>query len=597
MIFIGSVPFCGVHSQALAPEPKSLVEEAEVMVDGCHDLAEMLGDSVNADILTFLGDLHGSEHGVSISSDAEMKEVSHGKHKVWWRTWGAYTAAGYMTRVAMWMPQVARPQDRVVTVLLDGKPVYEQVPELITGPDWGFISPDDLLRFNNHVMSAIGRGTFSPGEPTLPESGEGIGGRLGAVDDDAPTRLVERPRQLKLVIMAEDDFTVADVAKLVRGTPGIEISGAPLDPGVVINMASVQNPDCILLSVTSDRVDGATLVKKLHAHMPSVPIIMVADNQADEDIVRAKAVGAHDVMVWPFEPGELVVNIMRAVGLEAELPAGARTLEVISSNPVQPGHELPARTGQITAVLAGKGGVGTTLMSMNVAAALADSTGHEAGIVDLDLQFGDLALLMGIKPSTSMGNVVENFGQLDREYIHKLMPQAGGHLRLMPATPSPELADLVTGEHVRGLVSALRTLYEHTVFDCGCHLDDRTLEVIQNADTLILVTDLSLACVKNSRLMLSVLEKLGIPPRRIFVLVNRADVPGVVAYREVENLLRQQVVGEITTVADRMLQKSIEAGTPVYRLFPQSDLTNKLKVVVDRIGYGRMANRPTLFSN
>jgi pilus assembly protein CpaE len=280
------------------------------------------------------------------------------------------------------------------------------------------------------------------------------------------------------------------------------------------------------------------------------------------------------------------------------VPAGAvpaATTAVIPDLPTPPMPPPPAERaeasaravsqggGQITVVFSGKGGVGKSLIATNLASAIAAASGSEVGLIDLDLQFGDLGLLLNVRPSTSMSNVVDGYPDLDSEFLRSLMASGPGGIKLLAAPPSPELADLVEPEHVRALLHGLRGIFQNVVVDLGAHLDDRSLEAVQVADQILLVTDLELSTIKNARVALTLFDRLGISPARVFVVLNRSDVKTPVTPDQVEQHLKHPVSAQVPTDTS-MVQESVRQAIPLVRLHPQAPLSRAVRDLVGQIG-------------
>ena len=129
-------------------------------------------------------------------------------------------------------------------------------------------------------------------------------------------------------------------------------------------------------------------------------------------------------------------------------------------------------------LFSGKGGVGKTLLATNLSVALAVETDSRVALVDLDLQFGDVGVMLNLDHSRSITDIVE-FETLEPEMLNDIMANGPNGVRVLLAPISPELADLITLEHVRMVMAELRKTYDYVVVDTSCHLADFNLEVIE----------------------------------------------------------------------------------------------------------------------
>ena len=230
----------------------------------------------------------------------------------------------------------------------------------------------------------------------------------------------------------------------------------------------------------------------------------------------------------------------------------------------------------VVLVFSGKGGVGKSVIAANLAASIARESSEEVALVDLDLQFGDDAVLLGLEPTRTISDIVERYPDVDPPFVTALMLEASPHLRVLPAPTSPELADLVTPEHVRGTLDILRSAFDHVVVDCSTHLGDVTLDALDYADRVVLVTDLGIPAIKETKLSLKLFESLGVARDKIFLVVNRADAGSEITVEQVEANLRFPVSVQVPS-RDKVVLNSISRGAPFVTLAPESDISLKIQ--------------------
>lgn len=885
--FVGAVPFCEEHAGligTLSVHHGSVreIKTLPTLDDRCASLAEFVSDEVHEQIIGLLQQRYAGRPDVQIMADERVRDMWYQTQLVWWRTWGALTNAGYLTRIAIWIPMVAPPVTPTVHVLVDSNIVFKQVPDWIIRDQRGEApDPSDLRNFTARIVESVyravdmpapflvtsrppgepltpaggfrtppppppppgmappgsppetappylvpppppppyepatapvvvpqaeaapaydalppppsgppeslqdfpvpeqatppppveaaaeplpaGEGADDPGPPEVPPPGPPVGPRpwpkagplpspeveavgepaqtveapsvngagpaehleeappeepavapaaeapferlevsgsveapagvaspdeseaegpqtgLVAVEapasepdasgppDAAPAPSVPGPAGRRVIIVAEDERTAADVRGVAIQVRGIDVVGVSLDPIQALDDAARLSPEVALVHVKLSSTAGLWLAERFGSELPGMPVVLLTEDGSSVLLRGAHQAGARDVLVWPYSPEELEATILRvlpeapavpalpppaestqeaadppealpvasAETVEAEIttPAGAdipqagpraeALTESVLSEPVQvdtapppqpaappdvpievvaptmhmPTLEPPARPepveapvsaghrGEVTVIFSGKGGVGKSLIAANMAAAIAEACSTEVGLVDLDLQFGDLGLMLNLKPNTTISNVVDSYPDLDSEYLAALMPAGAAGIRLLSGPPSPELADLVTPEHVKAVLEGLRTTFRHIVVDLGAHLDDRSLEAVSVADQILLITDLDLSTIKNARLALTLFDRLSIPPDRVFVVLNRSDARTPVTPDQVEQNLKHPVSAQIPTES-AFVQESVHRATPMVKLYPEADLSRALRELVAQIGYG-----------
>jgi MinD-like ATPase involved in chromosome partitioning or flagellar assembly/CheY-like chemotaxis protein len=266
-------------------------------------------------------------------------------------------------------------------------------------------------------------------------------------------------------------------------------------------------------------------------------------------------------------------------GIEAE--SGVDGGEIVQlPPPLEPRHR--PGVGQVTAVFSGKGGVGKTLVCINLAAALVKYNGGSVALVDLDLQFGDVAVMLGMDPAGTISNLADAYPEIDGPFIGRLMPESQSGYRVLCSPTSPELAELVTPEHVRATIEILKGAFDHVIVDCSSRMDDITLEALENADRILMVTDLNLPAVKDAKLALRVMEHLGISRERMHLVLNRCDAPSDVSVDQLESNLKFPVTVQLPSQG-KLVLVSIQKGESTVKLYPNSPLGQRFRQLAELV--------------
>ena len=216
-------------------------------------------------------------------------------------------------------------------------------------------------------------------------------------------------------------------------------------------------------------------------------------------------------------------------------------------------------------IVSGKGGVGKSIIATNLALILNRSKPGGVVLIDLSLQFGDVAALLAMSPDGTIADfAAADASTADPEIIRQALSTGPEGLAVVAAPPSPELADYVTTAHLRSLVAELRSSHELLVADTTSQLSEITLEALENSDHIVLVTDFSVTSVKNTRLIMSVIGVLQVDPGRMLVVANHRDAPlaGGMDRARIEDFLHHAVAAEIPHDAAG-IGASVSLGRPV----------------------------------
>ena len=225
-----------------------------------------------------------------------------------------------------------------------------------------------------------------------------------------------------------------------------------------------------------------------------------------------------------------------------------------------------------------KGGVGKSVIAVNCAVALARS--HRVALVDCSLQFGDVGVLLDVSPERTISDLAANNAVADRDVIAEVMIDGPGGVRVLAAPSSPELADYVTTQHLRALIDELRHTYDCIVVDTAPHLGEISLDLVEMADKVVLVTDLSATSVKNARLLQSVMGVLKVDASRFMLVINHREAAGEVARGYAEELLKTTASVEIP-YDPGVVATSIGRGVPFTLAQPQSPVAMSVAALAE----------------
>jgi pilus assembly protein CpaE len=229
----------------------------------------------------------------------------------------------------------------------------------------------------------------------------------------------------------------------------------------------------------------------------------------------------------------------------------------------------PLGESRVIVVMAGKGGSGKSVIATNLALALTFAVGEDAvAIVDADLQFGDVALLLQMDPVRTVAEVARQVDDLSEARLDALLLRHESGLRVLPAPLRPASADSVAPKAVVRIVEKMRDLYPYVVVDTGGVLDDVLLTLLDRADDVIVVVDMDLPSVKNAKVVLDILREGGYPMERLHLVVNRINAKARLDLVELERSLGLRTAAAIPS--DRLVPQSVNEGIPVVALSPRS---------------------------
>jgi MinD-like ATPase involved in chromosome partitioning or flagellar assembly len=272
-------------------------------------------------------------------------------------------------------------------------------------------------------------------------------------------------------------------------------------------------------------------------------------------------------------------------GVPVATPTAPPTAEP-EQDPIQPVRPRPARHqsrghAELVVVFSGKGGVGKSLIATNLAVSLA-ADGERAAIVDLDLQFGDVAVMLHAESHpTAIDALAQQGEQVDAEFIDEVMATGPEGVRALLAPASPEFADLVNTANLRAILRELAKEYDYVVVDTPSHLEERNLEAIEMADQIVVVTSFNFAAIKDTKVTLKLLESLGVDREKICVVLNQTRAKVSFQRSEVEESLRFRVLTVLPF--EPRLDDFIDNGQQIVTAEPKAEFSKQFRLLVDHV--------------
>ncbi|MDI6712403.1 MAG: P-loop NTPase [Anaerosomatales bacterium] len=372
--------------------------------------------------------------------------------------------------------------------------------------------------------------------------------RVLLVDGDARFRSQARATLGSIEGIDVDETATLDDAdaSVVAAAPDVVVLGPSLDYGSCLAFA--------------ERIPGRGCLAR----------VVVVQNAVTLDAVReAMRRGVHDVVPLDGSWAEVAAAVREAAS------AGRRAEEQAAA--------VPPRAAVFT-VFSTKGGVGKSVIACNLGVSLA-SIGLSTILVDLDLMFGDAAIMLDLKPERTVYDAVQSFDRLDGELLRAYLTKHSSGLEVLLAPVRPEDAEVVTASRVGTLLDMLARICEVIVIDTAASFDDVVLSAIDRSDEVLAVATLDVASIKNTRVSLQKLAQLGYGGGLASLVLNRADSKVWLDVGEVEKSLPAPIVARIPS--DRLVPRSVNRGAPVVLDAPRSAvaraLTDLAKHVADRV--------------
>jgi pilus assembly protein CpaE len=216
--------------------------------------------------------------------------------------------------------------------------------------------------------------------------------------------------------------------------------------------------------------------------------------------------------------------------------------------------------GQLIVVGGAKGGVGKTTLAVNLAVALAKKA-LKVCIIDADFQFGDVNLAMDIQETFTIKDVVEGIDTIDANTIDSFLIEHESGVAVLPAPDRPEYADIITDESLQKITAILTEIYDYVIVDTGVGFHENSLHFLEKASRVLLITNLEMATIKNSKRMIETLKMLGFS-EKVEIVINRSTMDSVL---NAENVIEVLAADNPYLVPNdfKSVSLSFNMGTPL----------------------------------
>lgn len=376
------------------------------------------------------------------------------------------------------------------------------------------------------------------------------------------------------VLIADDiEQTRENIRMLLELDSDVVVVGEAANGEQALELAKSKNPDVVLMDINMPVMDGIRATEAMSIRFPRVAVVIISVQGEQEYLKKAMMAGAKEYMIKPFTADELTSTIKKVVELNR------RRSEILA--PVQP-HAVAAAKPKpkIISLFSAKGGVGKTSIAVNLAVGLAHKTRTRVALVDLDLQFGDVAVMMNIHPKRTIAELIQENTQLETDYIESYLYERNG-VRVLSAPNKPELAEIINDEGVTKTLNALAESYDYIVVDTPAAFNDVTLAALDMSDTILMVTTPDLPALKNNKRSLDTMKTLSLYDK-VKLILNRSSGGFGVEEDDVERSMDMRICIQFPSDA-RLVVASMNRGMPFVLVEPGSMMAKSVNSVITLI--------------
>jgi pilus assembly protein CpaE len=343
----------------------------------------------------------------------------------------------------------------------------------------------------------------------------------------------------------EDDESRAVVEQVVRDLviPHAQVTRGSIRTAIKA-LGQKRSPKTLVVDLCKSELPLSDINELAEVCEPGVTVIAIGDRN-DVGLFRELLnTGVSDYLVKPLTP----TLVQRA--LLASADGDGRTRQT-------------TRLGRLVATIGARGGVGATMLATSMAWTIATRRRRRVALLDLDLQFGSVALSLDLEPTHGLREALENASRIDTLYLERSMTQHSESLYVLSS--EEELADDMPRDPqaLSMLISELRNKFHYLIVDLPRTLTGESHEVLKEATHLVLVTDLSLVGMRDT-LRLVQLAMQGNAACQITIVANRVGEyrQGEIAAAEFEKAIGRKI-DLVIPFDPRSVTAAMNIGKPV----------------------------------
>jgi pilus assembly protein CpaE len=376
------------------------------------------------------------------------------------------------------------------------------------------------------------------------------------------------PEALKVLLVDQHPEAIAGLRRALNSFSNLEVVGDAGFGPVAVTWAHTLEPALVIVSVEEPLSRSLSTIQGLARGNPPWTVVGLV-NQFDRDVFRRSVLsGARDVLLRNLTATDLNESLVQA--RRADLLRGATV-----------SHDASAPTGSIISIFGVKGGVGKTTLATNLAVALAQESSASVGLVDLDVPFGDVALMLDLHPDNDILDAVESSVLDDLERLQSVLVRTSHGVSVLASPLAPDDAGGLDSRHVGRLLTRLAALHQFVLVDTPVGLTELTAASLDVAELGMLVTTPEVTALRRTHACLRLLQGLEFPTNKLQLVMNRVDSKTRISQTEAVEALGHAVTWRVAN--DYAAMQSAAVGEPVVVGNPKTRLSKDIRVIARQL--------------
>lgn len=376
-------------------------------------------------------------------------------------------------------------------------------------------------------------------------------------------------KKIKILLADDNENTRASIRQLLELDDVVDVVGEAGNGMEVLEKAKILEPELVLMDVNMPVLDGLETTRRLSHEYPHISTILISINDEIQNFRRAMLAGAKEYLIKPLSPEELSAAVRQVAELGRQRTGSHLTEEADR-------HQLQNDNKLIT-IFGTKGGVGKSVICTNLAVSTAQKHRGKVSMIDLDVQFGDLSIMVNVNPRKTIAELMQEGEKPSREMLENYLYERHG-VQLLSAPNRPELAEMVIPRRVQEIFEICRQEYAYTFIDTPSFIDELSLTALEASDLILLIISLDLPTIKNVKKGIDILESLQLLERARLILNRSSGIAGIEP-RDIERVLDMKIKAEVPSDG-KLVVSSLNQGIPFVKMNPKAPISKGIQSVL-----------------
>ena len=376
-----------------------------------------------------------------------------------------------------------------------------------------------------------------------------------------------------LVLSAQTDV-VEQLQQIFASEPSFRLQFTPSAERAVQILAQNRVDIILVDDVLSDSAPLES-VRILARTFPQVPIVTLVNQTAVSYVRESLLAGARAFLSKPLQESETITTITQIIQMETMRQGQASTNGVGMGN-------TPAKKSHIIAVMSPKGGVGVTMLALNLATLLRTKTKSDVVLMESQSSLGDLEPAASLQARFTLGDMLHQGRRPDSDLISGALVEHGSGLRVLVSSRKLEDNGLMSADSFEHVVDHLTDIADYVVIDTGTIGEDQTAAALAIADTVFLMTTPEIPCLRRVALFLEAADRGGFPREKLHLIVNRDGAPGGISSSNISQNLNMQIAAAIPD-DPALVTYAYNRGTPLVLSDGRSAVARSIEKLVETL--------------